>query len=105
MTLLPAIRKSGLLRHRILSTAGGVSAADAGEKLDFEVVTTEETQVFSDREVIAVFILTRHSLHAAQIVAALKAGTWQLGVGLSSLNWDPSFISRRYGAMMLTLIE
>lgn len=72
--LLPILRKTGPLRPRILCSGGGLSAGHAAEKFDFEVATTDETQVFADPAVKAVFVITRHDQHAAQVVQALKAG-------------------------------
>jgi predicted dehydrogenase/threonine dehydrogenase-like Zn-dependent dehydrogenase len=71
--LLPIVRKTGL-RPRIICAAGGLSAAHVAEKFDFEVAATDEDQVFADPDVKAVFILTRHDLHAGQILKALRAG-------------------------------
>lgn len=73
-TLLPLLRKIPALHPRILCSAGGLSAAHAGETFDFDSVTTDEEQVYADPDVRAVFILTRHHLHAAQAVKALRAG-------------------------------
>lgn len=73
-TLLPALKKIRRLHPRILCSAGGLSASHAGEKFDFDAVTTDEEQVYADKDVKAVFVLTRHDLHAGQIVKALKAG-------------------------------
>lgn len=73
--LLPAIAKAdGLLRPEVLCTARGLSAADRGERFGFARVTTDEDSVFSDPEVTAVFVLTRHDLHAEQVVKGLEAG-------------------------------
>lgn len=72
--LLPILRKTGNLRPRILCSGGGLSAGHAADKFDFEVATTDEAQVFADPAVQAVFIITRHDQHAAQVARALRAG-------------------------------
>ncbi len=73
--LLPAIGQlGGRVRRRVLCSARGLSAADQGEKHGFETATTDEDAVFSDDAVDAVFILTRHHLHADQIVKGIEAG-------------------------------
>ena len=73
--LLPTLdRFRGRIRPRIICSARGLSAADQGEKLGFEIATTDETAVTSDPEVQAVFILTRHDLHAEQVARAIQAG-------------------------------
>jgi predicted dehydrogenase/threonine dehydrogenase-like Zn-dependent dehydrogenase len=74
MTLLPAIQKIGGLRPHVLCSAGGLSAAHAGEKLGFASVTTDEDAVFADPAVSAVFALTRHDQHARQVVKGVRAG-------------------------------
>jgi predicted dehydrogenase/threonine dehydrogenase-like Zn-dependent dehydrogenase len=74
LVLLPALKKSGKLRPRILASAGGLSALHSGRKLGFEAVTADEDEVFRDPAVRAVFVLTRHDQHAAQVVKGLKAG-------------------------------
>jgi predicted dehydrogenase len=74
MVLLPAIAKVPALHRRIICSASGLSASASGEKLGFDAVTAAEDEVLSDPRVQAVFILTRHHLHAAQVIRALRAG-------------------------------
>jgi predicted dehydrogenase/threonine dehydrogenase-like Zn-dependent dehydrogenase len=73
LVLLPALRDSGRFRLATLCTAGGVSAVASGRKLEFEKATTDEGEVFGDPELDAVMSLTRHDLHARQVVRALRA--------------------------------
>ncbi len=73
--LLPALHRfRDRLHPRVICSARGLSAADQGRELGFEIATTEEEAVYSDPEVAAVFILTRHHLHAGQVVRAIEAG-------------------------------
>lgn len=74
MVLLPAMGRSRKLHPRILCSAGGLSAAASGERLGFDAVTADEEQVYSDPDVHAIFVLTRHNLHAAQVIKGLSAG-------------------------------
>jgi len=74
LVLLPALRKIGKLKLRALCSAGGLSAVHSGEKLGFEIATSDEDEVYRDPAVGAVFILTRHNEHAHQVIKALKAG-------------------------------
>jgi predicted dehydrogenase/threonine dehydrogenase-like Zn-dependent dehydrogenase len=74
MVLLPALRKSAGLHPRVLCSAGGLSAARDGERFGFEAVTTDEDEVFRDPSVQVVFAITRHHLHAGQVLKALRAG-------------------------------
>lgn len=72
--ILPALRKIPGLHPRILCAAGAAASAQAGEKQGFDILTTDEDMVFKDPEVRAVFILTRHNLHAPQVLKALQSG-------------------------------
>ncbi len=71
--VLPILHKTGL-RPRIVCAGGGLSAGHAAEKFNFEIATTDEDKVFSDSAIGAVFIITRHDLHAGQILKALRTG-------------------------------
>lgn len=74
MVLLPIIGADARFALRAICSAGGTSASRTAEKLGFAVATSDEDQVLADASVDAVFILTRHDLHAAQILKALRAG-------------------------------
>jgi predicted dehydrogenase/threonine dehydrogenase-like Zn-dependent dehydrogenase len=74
MVLLPLIRKSADLHPVILASAGGVSATHSGGKLGFAEAATDEDEVFGDQRVQAVFVMTRHDQHAAQVLKAIRAG-------------------------------
>jgi predicted dehydrogenase len=74
LVLLPAVRKIGKVKLRALCSAGGLSAVQSGEKLGFEIATSDEGEVYNDPAVGAVFILTRHDQHARQVIKALQAG-------------------------------
>jgi predicted dehydrogenase/threonine dehydrogenase-like Zn-dependent dehydrogenase len=74
MVLLPALKRDGTFHPRILCSAAGISAADSGRKLGFEAATADEEEVYRDPHVQAVFIITRHNRHAAQVVKSLRAG-------------------------------
>lgn len=73
--LLPAIsRLQGKFRPRMLCSATGLSAVDKGERFGFEVATTELESIFTDDLVDAIFVATRHELHAGQALRAIRAG-------------------------------
>ncbi len=74
-TLLPALAAAGeaSVRRGIVS-AQGVSATTAGKAGGFAFAATDIDEVLADAETQAVFLLTRHHLHASQVVAALRAG-------------------------------
>jgi predicted dehydrogenase len=58
----------------VLCSASGLSARQAGERLGFAEVTSDEAAVINDPRVKAVFVLTRHDQHARQVALALSAG-------------------------------
>jgi predicted dehydrogenase len=72
--LIPEIARLSGVRRRALCSAGGVSALVRGERHGFEVAATSYEEVLADEEVDAVVIATRHHQHAAQLLAALRAG-------------------------------
>ncbi|MGQ9818156.1 MAG: bi-domain-containing oxidoreductase [bacterium] len=72
--LLPAISKLKDVRLHTICSAGGLSATHTGNKLGFEIATTDEDEVFNDPQINTVFILTRHNEHCRQVIKALKSG-------------------------------
>ena len=73
-TLLPALKELGGFRFVGVATATGASSHHVAGKYGFRFATTDEDQVLSDPDVELVAVLTRHDLHARQIVAALDSG-------------------------------
>lgn len=76
LILLPALARMGSknVRLRGLCSARGLNADVSGRKLGFDYATTDYAEVLADPDTHAVFLTTRHDLHAEQVVAALKAG-------------------------------
>ncbi|MHB8731327.1 MAG: bi-domain-containing oxidoreductase [bacterium] len=72
--LLPALRKVPGVRLRVVATATGLSARHVGDRLGFEVCTTDPRAVLDDDQVDAVVVATRHDLHASLVADALRAG-------------------------------
>lgn len=72
MTVMPALKKSGL-RFKYISSAGGLTAKSLANKYGFEFSTTDYKSVFADPEVDLVMITTRHNLHASMVVEGLTA--------------------------------
>lgn len=72
-TLLPALGKGGVKPEMVISRLGA-SALYAGKKFGASRVGTDPSVSWLDPELDAVFIATRHHLHAEQALAALKAG-------------------------------
>ena len=72
-TLLPVLKRHGV-RPELVVSRQGVSALHAGKKFEAVRVGTDASVCWSDPKLDAVFITTRHHLHAGQALAVLKAG-------------------------------
>lgn len=73
-TLLPAIRAARDVKLIGIVSGSGLSASSAADRHGFDYCTTDEQEVLNDPAINTVAILTRHDLHASQVIAALKAG-------------------------------
>lgn len=72
--MLPAIRNTNQVEPVAIASASGMSARHAADRFGFRYAASDEAQVIHDEQVEAVAILTRHHLHARQVLAALAAG-------------------------------
>lgn len=73
-TLLPALKALPAVELRGIASARGVSARSAAERFGFAYCSTNVHDILADPDINTVAILTRHDLHAGQVVAALQAG-------------------------------
>lgn len=71
--LIPAFRAAGVNLVTVCTTKGA-TARHIGEKFGFASCTTEGKRLLDDSSIDAVVIATRHNLHAAQVLSALRAG-------------------------------
>ncbi len=74
VVMLPLLRKLPHLELVGIASPSGVRAQMAARRFGFEYATSDEAQVLQDERVNTVAILTRHHVHARQVVAALEAG-------------------------------
>lgn len=72
--ILPALKKSGGSENVCIASAGGMTARRIGEQYGFRSATADAGEVIANPDVDAVFVLTRHDLHAPLVVQALEAG-------------------------------
>jgi predicted dehydrogenase/threonine dehydrogenase-like Zn-dependent dehydrogenase len=72
--LLPALKGIPNVELVGIASARGVGAQHAKNKFGFAYASSDEAQIISDPKVNTVAILTRHHLHARQVLAALAAG-------------------------------
>ena len=73
-TLIPALKRIPGVHLRGLVSAHGLTARTLGESSGFSFSASALDEALGDPQTDAVFILTRHHLHAAQTIAALEAG-------------------------------
>ena len=74
LVMLPALDAAGGFRWRGICTAKGMSAEHTGRTKGFAFATTDLEEVLSDAETSTVLVATRHDLHAATVMRALRAG-------------------------------
>lgn len=72
--LLPSLKKAAGLHLQAVATASGVTANHVQKKYGFDYCATDYRALLDDKNIDAVMILTRHSLHAKMIEEALAAG-------------------------------
>jgi predicted dehydrogenase len=71
--LIPAFKEAGA-HLKVVASSGGVSSLNAGRKFGFEATTTDTDILWSDENLNAVAITTRHDSHASFVLQALTAG-------------------------------
>ncbi len=72
--LLPALSKLPDMELVGVVSASGSSAQHAARRFGFRYAASDEIQLLEDKQVNTIAVLTRHNLHARQILAALRAG-------------------------------
>jgi predicted dehydrogenase/threonine dehydrogenase-like Zn-dependent dehydrogenase len=72
--LLPGLKRVPDVELVGIASAGGLSARATGDRFGFRYCTTDMQEVLHDSEINTVALLTRHDLHARQVIAALEAG-------------------------------
>jgi predicted dehydrogenase/threonine dehydrogenase-like Zn-dependent dehydrogenase len=73
-TLLPAMKATAGVRLVAVGSGAGVSARAAAGRFGFDYCTSGADELLRDERINTIAILTRHSLHAAQAEATLRAG-------------------------------
>jgi len=74
VVLLPAMKNIPHLEMAGICSASGVSAQHAARKFGFRFTAASEGEIIHSPHVNTVAVLTRHHLHARQVLACLKAG-------------------------------
>jgi predicted dehydrogenase/threonine dehydrogenase-like Zn-dependent dehydrogenase len=71
--LLPQLKKAGA-SIKAIAAKGGLSATVLAQKFNIGTIATDYTLLLNDGTLNAVFITTRHRMHAAMVAASLRAG-------------------------------
>ena len=74
--ILPSLRASGIAQNVAIASASGMTARLLGEKNGFQIASANADEVIAHPDVNAVFVLTRHNLHASLAIKALEAGKY-----------------------------
>ncbi len=72
--MLPALKKITPIELISITSASGLHAESASKKYGFKYTAASENEILNDPQVNTVCILTRHHLHAEQIIRGLQAG-------------------------------
>lgn len=74
LVMLPTLSRMPGLAWRGLCSARGVNAEHNARKMQFAYAASDVAEVWNDPQTTAVFIATRHDLHAELVMAGLRAG-------------------------------
>ena len=72
--LFPALSKLPQINKIAVASASGLHAQSAAAKFGFRRAAANEAELLADPAINTIAILTRHDLHAGQVVHALQAG-------------------------------
>jgi len=72
--MLPALQRTAKIEMVGILSGSGLSAAHAAKKFGFQYAAESFDQILEDPKINTVAILTRHDLHAEQVITALQAG-------------------------------
>lgn len=70
--LIPAFKRSGAAMHTVVSQTG-TSGSEIAKKFQFQVNSTDNSEVFENEHIDTLVIAARHDLHAEMIIKALVA--------------------------------
>ena len=72
-TILPSLKKIGA-KVKYIASSGGLTGTIMAKKYAISNSTTDYSEILQDDEVDLVLITTRHNMHAAMVLEAIKAG-------------------------------
>jgi len=72
--MLPALKATAGVNLVGVASASGMNASYAAGRFRFRYATSDSSRVLEDPQINTIAVLTRHNLHAPQVIAALQAG-------------------------------
>ena len=72
--MLPLIKKQADVGIKALCSATGATAGSVSKKYSVDYITSDYKEIIADKSINAVYVATRHNMHAEIVIAALKAG-------------------------------
>jgi len=72
--LLPAIQSIPEIEPVAIASAGGFNAQHAARRYGYKTAASHADQVVASQDINTLAVLTRHHLHAGQVLAGLRAG-------------------------------
>ncbi len=72
--MLPILKKNNSIELVAITSGSGLHAQAASQKYAFKYTAASEDEILRDPQVNTIAILTRHHLHAEQVVRGLQAG-------------------------------
>jgi predicted dehydrogenase len=71
---LPVVEKTGRVNRVAIASAAGLTARHASQKYHFQYASSSDMEVINDPAIHLLVVLTRHNLHARQVLAGLRLG-------------------------------
>lgn len=72
--MLPALKATPGVDLVGIASASGMNASYAAGRFGFRYAASDEARLLEDPQISTIAVLTRHNLHARQVIAALAAG-------------------------------
>ncbi|HMD89431.1 MAG TPA: bi-domain-containing oxidoreductase [Anaerolineaceae bacterium] len=71
---LPTVKKIGGISLKGIASGSGLTARHASQRYGFAYASSSDEEIINDSEINVIAVLTRHHLHARQIIASLQRG-------------------------------
>ncbi len=71
---LPAVKRAGGSELVGIASGSGLSASLSARRFGFKFASANESEILGNSDINTIILLTRHNLHARQVLTALNAG-------------------------------